>query len=607
MSLSPAAGAAAWAEAAAAVVVADGTAAAAAAAEHASFSPRRLGAAAGALVAQSSGSAAAAGGFHKQLPPLSSSATAAAHPWHVLISTEVYGETLATFSKRKQIEFLEALSQTVHLTWEWGSAHGGLPAAGGKGGGGGSGGGSSSGKGGGKGGHGGPRSLGTIAMHGIVVVPGAAIRAVLHLHADALDDVHAAVAKLDSVDFAHALAEQFAEMQYKKELIIKNAKLVLAESGGTALHGKGAAALQKAAITFESMIVNEQPTTFTKIKQHELLVCIATLVRVGYKFGGSLNDPMGWAQRRGYLEVTSVEAGRFAGSPSIRIHMRIHTNAHMAAPLLQAVESSTFVANLTPMIAPMMAVVGTKKINLVDFRWAFIGGADDAARTSSPITVMLNYLLEDEPASLFTLYRQHEFCNAVAAAIGLPPRQVRVGTLKNHKGGSHISLMLYFGAAQCGASKPPGPHTPAAEQRGACDPRSPGFACVTLASRAFQNRVVKRLQQRGVRIRVGADDVLRQTAVAVRRTAGWWAANKFAYVSTKGWGDIVDSEVAGSGVRVKSIVIGLGVAGLFATLSVRAAEHFSAKQAAQGGYSRVNPGGAGAATGRAGMEAITEE
>ncbi|MDE0948299.1 MAG: hypothetical protein OSA39_15860, partial [Sphingobium sp.] len=52
--------------------------------------------------------------------------------------------------------------------------------------------------------------------------------------------------------------------------------------------------------------------------------------------------------------VTSVEAGRFAGSPSIRIHMRIHTNAHMAAPLLQAVESSTFVANLTPMIAPMM-------------------------------------------------------------------------------------------------------------------------------------------------------------------------------------------------------------------------------------------------------------
>ena len=106
-----------------------------------------------------------------------------------------------------------------------------------------------------------------------------------------------------------------------------------------------------------------------------------------------------------------------------------------------------------------------------------------------------------------------------------------------------------------------------------------------------------------MRIRVGADDVLRQTAVAVRRTAGWWAANKFAYVSTKGWSDIVDSEVAGSGVRVKSIVIGLGVAGLFATLSVRAAEHFSAKQA-QGGYSRVNPG---AAAGRAGREAITEE
>ena len=35
------------------------------------------------------------------------------HAWHVLVSTEIYGETLQTFSKRKQIEFLEALSQTV--------------------------------------------------------------------------------------------------------------------------------------------------------------------------------------------------------------------------------------------------------------------------------------------------------------------------------------------------------------------------------------------------------------------------------------------------------------------------------------------------------------
>lgn len=348
------------------------------------------------------------------------------------------------------------------------------------------------------------------------------------------------------------------------------------------------------------MIVNEQPDTFTKIKQHELLVCIATLVRVGYKFGGSLNDPMGWAARRGYLAVTSVESGRFAGAPALRIHMRLHTNAHMAAPLLKEVESAKFVSELTPMIAPMMAVVGTKKINLVDFRWAFIGGADDAQRTKEPLTVMLNYLLEDEPADLFTLYRQREFCNAVAGAIGLPPRQVRVAALKNHKGGSHISLMLYFGSDQCGASAPAGAHVGAAEQAGACDPRATApFVCAVMASRAFQNRVVSRLQQRGVRIRVGADDVLRQTAVAVRRSPGWWAANKFAYVSSKGWSDIADSEVAGTGVRVKSIIVGLGVAGLFAALSVRAAEHFSVRQH---DYSRVDPGGA-----RRNMDAITEE
>ena len=72
-------------------------------------------------------------------------------------------------------------------------------------------------------------------------------------------------------------------------------------------------AVQKAAITFETMITNEQPDTFTKIKQHELLVCIATLVRVGYKFGGSLNDPMGWAARRGYLAVTAVEVRDHGG------------------------------------------------------------------------------------------------------------------------------------------------------------------------------------------------------------------------------------------------------------------------------------------------------
>ena len=134
-----------------------------------------------------------------QLPPLSSSATAKPHAWHVLISTEIYGETLATFSKRKQIEFLEALSQTVQLRWEWGNARGGYdesqgdkktgmqePM---------------------------PRSLGTVTMHGVVLVPGAAIRAMLHLHSDTLEDVHAAVAKLESADFAHALAEQFAQMQ----------------------------------------------------------------------------------------------------------------------------------------------------------------------------------------------------------------------------------------------------------------------------------------------------------------------------------------------------------------------------------------------------------
>ena len=101
-----------------------------------------------------------------------------------------------------------------------------------------------------------------------------------------------------------------------------------------------------------------------------------------------------------------AQAGRFAGAPALRILMRLHTNAHMATSLLKEVESSNFVAHLTPMIAPMMAVVGTKKINLVDFRWAFIGGADDEQRTKEPLTVMLNYLLEDEPAALFTLYRQ---------------------------------------------------------------------------------------------------------------------------------------------------------------------------------------------------------
>ena len=161
----------------------------------------------------------------------------------------------------------------------------------------------------------------------------------------------------------------------------------------------------------------------------------------------------------------------------------------------------------------------------------------------------------------------------------------------------------YFGSDQCGAAKPPGPRVGAAEEAGACDPRATGpFVCAVMATRAFQNRVVQRLQQRGVRIRVGADDVLRQTAVAVRRSAGWWAANKFAYVSSQGWSDIVDSEVAGSGVRVKSIIVGLGVAGLFAALSVRAAEHFSARQH---DYTRVDPAvGSGQ---RHGMDAITEE
>ena len=110
-----------------------------------------------------------------------------------------------------------------------------------------------------------------------------------------------------------------------------------------------------------------------------------------------------------------------------------------------------------------------------------------------------------------------------------------------------------------------------------------------VATKAFQMRVVRRLQRRGVRIRIGADDVVRQTAVAVRRKPGWWDHNKFAYVSTSGWKDIADSEEAHSTVRIKSVVLGVSVAAVFAFMSVKVAGSMQGAHGAgaANSYSRV--------------------
>ena len=60
-------------------------------------------------------------------------------------------------------------------------------------------------------------------------------------------------------------------------------------------------------------------------------------------------------------------------------------------------------------------------------------------------------------------------------------------------------------------------------------------------------------------------------------------------LSTSGWKDIADSEEAHSGVRIKSVVIGLSVAAVFALVSVKAAARMQGGEGAGAArsYSRV--------------------
>ena len=68
-------------------------------------------------------------GTSRRLAPMAQAVRAlpADYKWDVLVNTAVYGETPKTFTKRKQVEFLEALAQTVRLQWQWGSTKGGAP------------------------------------------------------------------------------------------------------------------------------------------------------------------------------------------------------------------------------------------------------------------------------------------------------------------------------------------------------------------------------------------------------------------------------------------------------------------------------------------------
>ena len=70
-------------------------------------------------------------GTARRLMPMAKAVRAlpADYKWDVLVNTAVYGETPKTFTKRKQVEFLEALAQTVRLQWQWGSTKGGAPLA----------------------------------------------------------------------------------------------------------------------------------------------------------------------------------------------------------------------------------------------------------------------------------------------------------------------------------------------------------------------------------------------------------------------------------------------------------------------------------------------
>eukprot|EP00937_MAST-01D_sp_MAST-1D-sp2_P001894 g1894.t1 len=270
------------------------------------------------------------------------------YKWQVLVSTAVYGEDPETFNKRKQVEFLDALAHTLKLQWRWGTSTGGRP---------------------------GGAARGQLQLHDVRVHSRAAIKtgadesivATLHLASNSLTIVHECVTKLESERFAHDLSESFTELQYRKELLVKDAAITNT--------GHNSHQSQRADLTFEIYIVNERPGTFSTIKQHELLVCIATLLRVGYDFGGNLNDPYG-------------------GAPAVNIHFKMTTFAHLGKAMMKAVDASKFLRNLSPMIAPMMAVSAASAAPAAPVVSASAGRAGGAAGDAESGWFPSNYVVE---------------------------------------------------------------------------------------------------------------------------------------------------------------------------------------------------------------------